>query len=127
MFFIFVCFQVQGGLRLPLTGLAPPRVLMCSASMGAEGSVTLQLREAVQAPGTEANGTLQNVRNVANGLDAALTIGYPDPEILAEMLGTLQAAGADTTFDIIDNSEHQMLKVNGITSAAIPIAKSETG
>lgn len=96
--------------------------------MGAEGSVTLQLREAVQAPSTEQNGTLNNVRNV-NGLDAALTIGYSDREMLADMLGTLQAAGADTTFDIIDNSDHQhaMLKVNGITSAAIPITKSETG
>lgn len=73
--------QVQGGLRLPLAGLAPPRVLMCSASMGAEGSVTLQLREAVQAPDSGAS------------LDAALTIGYPDPEMLADMLGTLQAAG----------------------------------
>ncbi|XP_059611188.1 uncharacterized protein LOC132258096 isoform X2 [Phlebotomus argentipes] len=77
----------SGGLRLPLTGLAPPRVLMCSASMGAEGSVTLQLREAVQAP------------DAAAPLDAALTIGYPDPEILADMLGTLgnlQAAATNT-------------------------------
>lgn len=54
---------------------------MCSASMGAEGSVTLQLREAVQAP------------EPGSSLDTALTIGYPDPEILADVLGTLQAAG----------------------------------
>lgn len=73
--------QVQGGLRLPLTGLAPPRVLMCSASMGAEGSVTLQLREAVQAPDS------------GSSIDGSLTIGYPDPEMLADMLGSIQAAG----------------------------------
>lgn len=54
---------------------------MCSASMGAEGSVTLQLRQAVQAPES------------GQSLDAALTIGYPDPDMLADMLGTLQAAG----------------------------------
>ncbi|XP_055679779.1 uncharacterized protein LOC129787937 isoform X2 [Lutzomyia longipalpis] len=80
--------SVQSGLRLPLAGLAPPRVLMCSASMGAEGSVTLQLREAVQAPDSAAP------------LDGALTIGYPDPEILADMLGTLgnlQAAATNTS------------------------------
>lgn len=73
--------QIQGGIRLPLTGLAPPRVLMCSASMGAEGSVTLQLREAVQAP------------DPCSPLDGSLTIGYPDPEMLADMLGSIQAAG----------------------------------
>ena len=49
--------------------------------MGAEGSVTLQLREAVQAP------------DAGQPIDGALTIGYPDPEILADMLGSLQAAG----------------------------------
>lgn len=54
---------------------------MCSASMGAEGSVTLQLREAVQAPDS------------GSSLDGALTIGYPDPEMLADMLGSIQAAG----------------------------------
>lgn len=54
---------------------------MCSASMGAEGSVTLQLREAVQAPDS------------CSSLDGSLTIGYPDPEMLADMLGTIQAAG----------------------------------
>lgn len=73
--------QIQGGIRLPLTGLAPPRVLMCSASMGAEGSVTLQLREAVQAP------------DPCSPIDGSLTIGYPDPEMLADMLGSIQAAG----------------------------------
>lgn len=78
---MFYFFQIQGALRLPLAGLAPPRVLMCSASMGAEGSVTLQLREAVQAPES------------GSSIDGALTIGYPDSEMLADMLGSLQAAG----------------------------------
>lgn len=79
--------QVQGGLRLPLTGLAPPRVLMCSASMGAEGSVTLQLREAVQAPDS------------GSTIDGSLTIqGYPDPGMLADMLGSIQAAGKKLYF-----------------------------
>lgn len=87
----FSKLQVQGGLRLPLAGLAPPRVLMCSASMGAEGSVTLQLREAVQAPDSGAS------------LDAALTIGYPDPEMLADMLGTLQAAGKNLINNILQS------------------------
>ncbi|XP_021693695.1 uncharacterized protein LOC5566210 [Aedes aegypti] len=75
--------SVQNGLRLPLAGLAPPRVLMCSASMGAEGSVTLQLREAVQAP--DAGSSLEH---------GGLTIGYPDPEMLADMLGSFQSASA---------------------------------
>uniref|UniRef100_A0A182SU22 Uncharacterized protein n=1 Tax=Anopheles maculatus TaxID=74869 RepID=A0A182SU22_9DIPT len=89
---------VQNSIRLPLAGLAPPRVLMCSASMGAEGSVTLQLREAVQAP--DATGSL----------DGALTIGYPDPEMLADMLGTFQGAstgGTDSdagSFDLLQDS-----------------------
>uniref|UniRef100_A0A182Q956 Uncharacterized protein n=1 Tax=Anopheles farauti TaxID=69004 RepID=A0A182Q956_9DIPT len=96
---------VQNSIRLPLAGLAPPRVLMCSASMGAEGSVTLQLREAVQAP--DATGSL----------DGALTIGYPDPELLADMLGTFQgastgAADPDATgpFELLQDS-------NGSTKA----------
>ncbi|KFB36948.1 hypothetical protein ZHAS_00004122 [Anopheles sinensis] len=89
---------VQNSIRLPLAGLAPPRVLMCSASMGAEGSVTLQLREAVPAP--DATGSL----------DGALTIGYPDSEMLADMLGTFQGAstgGADSdggSFDLLQDS-----------------------
>lgn len=60
---------------------------MCSASMGAEGSVTLQLREAVQAPDS------------GSSIDGSLTIGYPDPEMLADMLGSIQAAGKK----LIDN------------------------
>lgn len=55
---------------------------MCSASLGAEGSVTLQLREAVQAP--DSNGS---------PMDGSVTIGYPDTDMLADMLGSIQAAG----------------------------------
>lgn len=64
--------------------MAPPRVLMCSASMGAEGSVTLQLREAIPAP--DSNGSPMDG-------SSSVTIGYPDPDMLADMLGTIQAAG----------------------------------
>lgn len=92
---------------------------MCSASMGAEGSVTLQLREAVQAPISD-SGTLNNV-----------TIGYPDPEVFADMLGTFQAAGTDSTFDIVENGSrpqnitNTFFKANGLT--ATTINKTETG
>lgn len=54
---------------------------MCSASMGAEGSVTLQLREAVQAPES------------GSSIDGSLTIGYSDTDMLADMFGSIQAAG----------------------------------
>lgn len=74
--------QVQGGLRLPLAGIASPRLLMCSASMGAEGSVTLQLREAVEAP--DSNGQTDT---------SALTIGYTDSDLIADIQGSIQAAG----------------------------------
>lgn len=53
---------------------------MCSASMGAEGSVTLQLREAIQAPETQLDGN-------------SFTIGYPESDLLADMLGSIQSAG----------------------------------
>jgi hypothetical protein len=113
---MFVSLQVQAGLRLPLTGLAPPRLLMCSASMGAEGSVTLQLREAVQAPNSESGTTINNV-----------TIGYPDTEVLADVLGTFQAAGSDGTFDIVENGSrpHTFFKASGLTTTTIN--KTETG
>jgi hypothetical protein len=103
--------QVQAGLRLPLTGLAPPRLLMCSASMGAEGSVTLQLREAVQA---EPSGTINNV-----------TIGYPDTEVLADVLGTFQAAGSDATFENASRPQNTFFKASGLTTTTIN--KTETG
>lgn len=53
---------------------------MCSASMGAEGSVTLQLREAIQSPETQIDTN-------------ALTISYPETDLLADMLGSIQSAG----------------------------------
>lgn len=55
---------------------------MCSASMGAEGSVTLQLREAVEAPDSSGQ------------MDATpLTIGYPEANVLTEIQGSIQATG----------------------------------
>lgn len=94
---------------------------MCSASMGAEGSVTLQLREAVQAPVSESNARINNV-----------TIGYPDPEVLADMLGTFQAAGNDATFDVVENNASRpqnitntFFKASGLTTTTIN--KTETG
>lgn len=90
--------------------------------MGAEGSVTLQLREAVQAPVSEST--------TATTINNALTIGYPDPEILADVLGTFQAAGSDATYDIVtDSGNHrhqqstQFFKAGNITT----INKSEAG
>lgn len=74
--------QVQGGIRLPLAGIASPRLLMCSASMGAEGSVTLQLREAVEAPDSSGQSDT-----------TALTIGYPETDLLADIQGSIQATG----------------------------------
>lgn len=56
---------------------------MCSASMGAEGSVTLQLREAIQDPDTQLD-------------TGGLTIGYPDSDLLADMLGSIQSVGKYT-------------------------------
>lgn len=89
---------------------------MCSASMGAEGSVTLQLREAVQAPVTESTATINNV-----------TIGYPDPDIV----GAFQASGNDSPFDIVENANRQQsiansfFKSSGLTTTTIN--KTETG
>lgn len=60
---------------------------MCSASMGAEGSVTLQLREAVQALDT------------GSQLDTASSaIDCPDSDLLTDMLGSIHAAGSLFTF-----------------------------
>lgn len=55
---------------------------MCSASMGAEGSVTLQLREAVEAPDSSGQSDT-----------TSLTIGYPETDLLADIHGTIQATG----------------------------------
>ncbi|KAH8294319.1 hypothetical protein KR054_010962 [Drosophila jambulina] len=77
---------------------------MCSASVGTEGSVTLQLRDAnaLEAASTKPAGTASSgvATTSTNGaatasattLDNALTIGYPDPEMLADVLGTIQTA-----------------------------------
>lgn len=117
--------QVQAGLRLPLTSLASPRLLMCSASMGAEGSVTLQLREAVQAPiVNESTATINNV-----------TIGYPDADVLADVIGTFQASnGNDGTFDVIEDSSgrphnftNTLFKAANSSTLTTTINKTETG
>ncbi|KAH8382501.1 hypothetical protein KR009_003903 [Drosophila setifemur] len=95
---------------------------MCSASVGTEGSVTLQLRDAnaatasatatatvsasaassaatpiaTSAPASSTNGAAAIAVSSANAsastLENALTIGYPDPEMLADVLGTIQTA-----------------------------------
>lgn len=93
---------------------------MCSASVGTEASVTLQLRdvnsndsiqsnqsssEAAAAAATIITSTTNNsinssssnchqsgITGTTTSLDNALTIGYPDPEMLADVLGTLQTA-----------------------------------
>ncbi|XP_067617284.1 serine-rich adhesin for platelets isoform X1 [Eurosta solidaginis] len=74
--------SVQKSIHLPLTNLSSPRVLMCSASVGTEGSVTLQLRDSSDSNQSPASTSLEN----------ALTIGYPDPEMLADVFGSLQTA-----------------------------------
>lgn len=65
-----------------MAGIASPRLLMCSASMGAEGSVTLQLREAVEAPDSSGQSDT-----------TSLTIGYPETDLLADIQGSIQATG----------------------------------
>ncbi|XP_049302928.1 serine-rich adhesin for platelets isoform X2 [Bactrocera dorsalis] len=74
--------KVQKSIHLPLTSLSSPRVLMCSASVGTEGSVTLQLRDSSDSNQSPAQTSLEN----------ALTIGYPDPEMLADVFGSLQTS-----------------------------------
>ncbi|KAI8044486.1 hypothetical protein M5D96_000655 [Drosophila gunungcola] len=94
---------VPKSIHLPLTTLSSaPRVLMCSASVGTEGSVTLQLRDAsaletATATKTAAPPSATTSPNGASSapastLENALTIGYPDPEMLADVLGTIQTA-----------------------------------
>nr|XP_044250129.1 serine-rich adhesin for platelets [Drosophila takahashii] len=98
---------VPKSIHLPLTTISSaPRVLMCSASVGNEGSVTLQLRDAnaLEAAATKtasasaaAAATSTTSPNgaasaPASALENALNIGYPDPEMLADVLGTIQTA-----------------------------------
>lgn len=85
---------------------------MCSASLGSEGSVTLQLHEAIDTSNSDSSsqslstasstgisasiggGGNCNSNVNSSSLDTALTaIGYPDPDLIADVLGTLQAAG----------------------------------
>ncbi|XP_015038848.2 mucin-5AC isoform X1 [Drosophila pseudoobscura] len=86
---------------------------MCSASVGSEGSVTLQLRDASaleaatsaataatatatastkSATSTGGNGVTTLATSSTSALENALTIGYPDPEMLADVLGSIQTA-----------------------------------
>ncbi|KAH8359524.1 hypothetical protein KR093_007360 [Drosophila rubida] len=97
---------------------------MCSASVGAEGSVTLQLRDGNASAGVSPNANalepassiseptattttstptkaktsaasvtvLEATTASASALQNALTIGYPDPDMLADVLGTIQTA-----------------------------------
>ncbi|XP_037707450.1 serine-rich adhesin for platelets isoform X5 [Drosophila subpulchrella] len=103
---------VPKSIHLPLTTLSSaPRVLMCSASVGTEGSVTLQLRDAnaLEAAATKAASSASASASAsaavssttspngaasapASTLENALNIGYPDPEMLADVLGTIQTA-----------------------------------
>ncbi|XP_065721596.2 uncharacterized protein [Drosophila suzukii] len=103
---------VPKSIHLPLTTLSSaPRVLMCSASVGTEGSVTLQLRDAnaLEAAATKAASASSASASAsaaassttspngaasapASTLENALNIGYPDPEMLADVLGTIQTA-----------------------------------
>lgn len=73
-----------------MAGIASPRLLMCSASMGAEGSVTLQLREAVEAPDSSGQSDT-----------TALTIGYPETELIADIQGSIQATGKLQPYTIV--------------------------
>ncbi|KAH8268543.1 hypothetical protein KR026_008527 [Drosophila bipectinata] len=109
---------------------------MCSASVGTEGSVTLQLRDAnaATAPAAPAPAPASAATSIAtstsasatNGvaalatsaatasastLENALTIGYPDPEMLADVLGTIQTAS---------------LKNNSITTATSSNSSSKS-
>lgn len=82
---------------------------MC-ASMGAEGSVTLQLREAVQAPVSDSNAKINSV-----------TIDYPDGDVF-------QAAGTETGYENgsrPQNITNPFFKASGLTSTTIN--KTETG
>ncbi|XP_061397062.1 serine-rich adhesin for platelets-like [Musca vetustissima] len=98
---------VTKSIHLPLTTSlsSAPRVLMCSASVGTEASVTLHLRDvnsndsnlssassAASQSSPAQSQTTSTSANTATTLDNALTIGYPDPEMLADVLGTLQTA-----------------------------------
>ncbi|XP_037944342.1 sal-like protein 1, partial [Teleopsis dalmanni] len=100
---------VQKSIHLPLSSLTSPRVLMC-ASVGTEGSVTLQLRDT--------NSSIDSNHSPAStSLENALTIGYPDPEMLADVLGTLQTASLKNNSTTITTKSHNNnISINNITN-----------
>ncbi|KAH8354356.1 hypothetical protein KR084_008994 [Drosophila pseudotakahashii] len=107
---------------------------MCSASVGTEGSVTLQLRDAnaLEAAATKtasasaaAAATSTTSPNgaasaPASALENALNIGYPDPEMLADVLGTIQTASLKNNNSIaaatLSNSSAKSAGSNHLTN-----------
>ncbi|XP_075147544.1 uncharacterized protein LOC142221654 isoform X2 [Haematobia irritans] len=149
--------SVTKSIHLPLTTSlsSAPRVLMCSASVGTEASVTLHLRDvnsndsnqssastgttvaaahhyvsnhagilhATSIPAsatTTASTTTTTAAAAATGpvtLDNALTIGYPDPEMLADVLGTLQTASLKNTNANGESTKLNSSKLNSSSSS----------
>ncbi|XP_058974995.1 homeobox protein 5 isoform X2 [Musca domestica] len=154
--------SVTKSIHLPLTTSlsSAPRVLMCSASVGTEASVTLHLRDVNsndsnqssassaashyighttstapqqqhQHPHQHSTHQLQQHQTTtpaqsqttnaqtATTLDNALTIGYPDPEMLADVLGTLQTASLkNTSVSASESTKVNSSKLNGSTSSS---------
>uniref|UniRef100_W8ANR1 Uncharacterized protein n=1 Tax=Ceratitis capitata TaxID=7213 RepID=W8ANR1_CERCA len=106
--------SVPKSIHLPLTSLSSPRVLMCSASVGTEGSVTLQLRDSSDSNQSPTQTSLEN----------ALTIGYPDPEMLADVFGSLQTASFKNHSSALVSASPTTTTT--ITAAAIKTRKSTT-
>ncbi|XP_061387051.1 homeobox protein 5-like [Musca vetustissima] len=106
---------------------------MCSASVGTEASVTLHLRDVnsndsnlssassaasasqQSSPAQSQSQTTSTSANTTTTLDNALTIGYPDPEMLADVLGTLQTASLKNT-SVSDSTKVNSAKVNSSNS-----------
>ncbi|XP_065372339.1 probable serine/threonine-protein kinase DDB_G0282963 isoform X1 [Calliphora vicina] len=132
--------SVPKSIHLPLTTSlsSAPRVLMCSASVGTEASVTLQLRDVNSNDSIQSNqssseaaaaaatiittstnshhhtggtGTTATTTTTTTTLDNALTIGYPDPEMLADVLGTLQTASLKNTNPSGESTKHNSSKL----------------
>ncbi|XP_060650892.1 pneumococcal serine-rich repeat protein isoform X1 [Drosophila nasuta] len=140
---------VPKSIHLPLTSLSAPRVLMCSASVGTESSVTLQLRDGnarasvsanvdalelassrpeatatatetaattnptktktsatVATPSSSSVTVLEASSASASVLENALTIGYPDPDMLADVLSTIQTASLKNKLGNSNNSNN---------------------
>ncbi|XP_059217872.1 homeobox protein 5 isoform X2 [Stomoxys calcitrans] len=118
---------------------------MCSASVGTEASVTLHLRDVSRddsnqssassttalaashhyisnhggAAGNASAAAATTTATAAATLDNALTIGYPDPEMLADVLGTLQTASLKNTNANGDNTKLNASKVNNTSDTII--------